>query len=140
LVLNDPIPVDTSNVVTPIIGEIRRNRSYTVAQVETSEPIDPWNPPISSTPKPFLWGLPSEIVVVKMDDPASYKGWSKYRSLAMSRYLSPCIRRDPNIMVLDSLIAAHLTQNSLKSVRMKSMALLTMVILNKKPKANIFTG
>jgi hypothetical protein len=109
LVLNDPIPVDIKNTVTPIIGEIRRDRSFVVVQAEDPEPIDPWNPSISSTPKPFLWGLPSEIVVVKMDDPAGYKGWSKYRSLAMSRYLTPFIRRDPNIVILDSLFATCLT-------------------------------
>jgi hypothetical protein len=114
LALNDPIPVKIRNVASPVVGEIRRSRIYTVAQVETIDPIDPWNPPTSSTPKPFLWGLPSKIVVVKMDDPAGYKGWSKYRSLAMSKYLSPCIRRDPNIMVLDSLIAAHLTPEFFK--------------------------
>lgn len=114
LVLQDPVPVNTSNVVTLIVGEIRRDRSYVVVQVEDPEPIDPWNPPTSHSFKPFLWGLPSEIVVVKMDDPAGYKGWSKYRSLAMSRYLSPLIRRDPNIMVLDSLIATCLTPTFFK--------------------------
>ena len=114
LVIQDPTPTNTNNAVTPIVGEIRRDRSFVLVQVEDSEPIDPWNPPTSPSFKPFLWGLPSEIVVVKMDDPAGYKGWSKYRSLAMSRYLSPLIRRDPNIMVLDSLIATCLTPTFFK--------------------------
>ena len=75
LVIQDPIPTNTNNAVTPIVGEIRRDRSFALVQVEDSEPIDPWNPPTSPSFKPFLWGLPSEIVVVKMDDPAGYRGW-----------------------------------------------------------------
>lgn len=112
--LNGHKPVDTENVVAPIVGEIRRDHSYVVAQVEDLEPVDPWNPPVSPTPQPFLWGLPSKIVVVKMDDPAGFRGWSKYCSLVMSRYLSPFIKDDSNIMLLDNLIASYLTPPFLK--------------------------
>ncbi|KAF7152253.1 hypothetical protein RHSIM_Rhsim01G0085100 [Rhododendron simsii] len=70
--------------------------------------ISGWDDPLPSNP-PVNWSanLPTERVIVKMEDPPLYPNFSIRRSHVKVSYQFPWVREEPMAMLLDSLLSMH---------------------------------